>query len=164
MCVNILNAVSTFLTKLQNNTHVEITFWSMAVTMKSTIFWVVTWSRSDRAQRLLSYACHLLLLLFCSTRSSTLMMEAICSSETSGSLRTMQDYNPEDCSLQTTFLFSVALWTKCHMAHFCLKLASVVTTHSELKPPIQTQVSITSATIPSYWMCSHSPFPKDTRR
>jgi hypothetical protein len=40
------------------------------------------------------------MLVSCLAYSSILKMEAICSSETSGCLRTTWGYNPEDCSLR----------------------------------------------------------------
>jgi hypothetical protein len=54
---------------------------------------------SDFPQAVCS-ACHLLL-VSCLAFPSTLNMEAICSSETSGYPHTKQHYNPEDCTLHS---------------------------------------------------------------
>jgi hypothetical protein len=49
-------------------------------------------------------ACGLFLLVFCLAYSSTLMMEAICSSQTSGYLRTTGRYNSQDRTLHSVCL------------------------------------------------------------
>jgi hypothetical protein len=90
-----------------------------AVTMKSTVLWVVPPCSSERVRRFgwtyrlhlftieewakqetsRSSACHFLLLVSCLTCSFTLKMEAICSSETSGCLRTTRRCNLQDRTL-----------------------------------------------------------------
>jgi hypothetical protein len=42
------------------------------------------------------WPCRLILIVSCLAYSPTLKMEAICSSETLGSLRTTRRYNPDD--------------------------------------------------------------------
>jgi hypothetical protein len=66
----------------------------LSITMKDKASGFVTLCSSEKA-------CLLLLLVICLAYSSTLKMEELSCSETSGSVRATQHYNPEDRTLRS---------------------------------------------------------------
>jgi hypothetical protein len=82
-------------------------------TAKNMVLWTVTLCSSEASRRFggtnrlqpqgpkVGQVCRMFLRLPCLAYYSTVEMEAICSSETSGSLRTTQSHNKEDLSQHT---------------------------------------------------------------
>jgi hypothetical protein len=74
--------------------------------VKGTVFWVVTLRSAEKAQRFSVLLCFIP--VSCFVYSTILNMEELCSSETSGCLRTTLGFNPKDHVL----LISVAVVRK----------------------------------------------------